>query len=286
MPCISIIIPTLNEEKFLPHLLQNLIEQTTSDFEVIHVDGQSTDNTVKIAAKLGEKLANFKQIITPTRHVSHQRNLGTKTATGEFLLFIDADTQLPPYFIEGLSYQLHRHPSDMFTTWSIPDSQKAGDKALVTIVNLSMEVAKLVDSPAAIGVLMGCTQKAFQKIGGFDEKVHFGEDEDFIKTGYKKHLSFKIYKEPRFIYSLRRFRKEGTLPSLQQLAAKKLKIIKAREYPMGGHNFTDDHLKSPLFTQIDNFLKTLSDKKIPLTRQTKIKTFLHNLLTFEEISQD
>lgn len=273
IPCISIIIPTLNEEKFLPRLLEDLLEQSTVDFEVIHVDGESTDKTRELAAKYGERLVNFKQIISPIRHVSHQRNLGAKTATGEFLVFIDADTQLPSYYLEGLSYQLHRHPADMFTTWSVADSNKAGDKALITFINLSLEVARVIESPAAIGTLMGCTKKAFQKIGGFEEDSHFGEDEEFVKTGYKKNLSFKIYREPRFVYSLRRFRKEGTLPSLQQFAAKKLKIISAGEYPMGGHNFIDDNGDSPLFKPF-KFINP------------KIKQFLNDLLTFEKLRED
>ena len=45
-PFFSIIIPTLNEEKYLPHLLADLAKQTFQDFEVIVIDGQSTDQTV------------------------------------------------------------------------------------------------------------------------------------------------------------------------------------------------------------------------------------------------
>lgn len=279
-PFISVIIPSLNEEKFLPHLLENLTAQTSRNFEVIHVDGQSEDKTQPLAAQLGLRLPVFKQIISPVRNVSHQRNLGAKMATGQYLLFIDADTQLPPYFIEGLSYQLHKTPADMFTTWAHADSKKPGDKALVTIINLGLEAFNFFESPSAIGVLMGCSVKAFQKIGGFDEATKYGEDEDFVRTGYKKHLDFKIYREPRFIYSFRRFRKEGTLPTLQQMAAKRLKgIATPKEYVMGGHVFADDEIKPSLFEGVDRAIKEYTSKP-------RLQKLLKDLLTFEEIEQD
>lgn len=276
-PFISVIIPTLNEEKYLPHLLKDLLNQSTTNFEIIHIDGQSEDKTREISAKLGSKFPLYHQVISPIRHVSHQRNLGAKMSSGQYLLFIDADTQLPDYFIEGLSYQLHKEPADMFTTWSTPDSKKPGDKTLVTIINLSLEVAHFFESPFAIGVLMGCSDKAFKKIGGFDEKIGYGEDEDFVKAGYRKKLDFKVFREPRFVYSLRRFRKEGTLPTLQQMAAKKLKIMTSREYIMGGQYFEQENLKSGIFDQVDKAIKEA-------TNNPRLKKLLKKLFTFEDLN--
>lgn len=293
-PYFSIIIPTLNEEKFLPRLLEDLSHQTTNKFEVIHVDGKSEDKTRDLAQKLAKKLPTFTQIISQVRHVSHQRNLGAKTAQGEYLIFIDADTQLPPYFLEGLSFQLHKEPTDIFTTWSVPDSRKAGDKALITFINFGLEISNLVESPIAIGVLLGCTTKAFQKIGGFLEDVHYGEDEDFVKQGAKKRLKFKIYHQPRFVYSLRRFRKEGTLTTIQQMASKRLyallgsskdSIFKPSGYSMGGHIFQDDDPNRTLVDRIDNFIKDLANKTIPQKQRDKLTKFIKDLTTIEELGE-
>ncbi len=290
----SIIIPTLNEEKFLPRLLEDLSKQTISNFEVIHIDGKSEDKTREVAQKYAHILPSFNQIISQIRHVSHQRNLGAKTATGEYLLFIDADTQLPPYFLEGLSFQLHKNPSDVFTTWSVPDSKKTADKAFITLINLGLEISHFIESPVAIGVFMGCTTKAFKKIGGFLEDVNYGEDEDFVKTGFKKKLHFHIYNEPRFIYSLRRFRKEGTLTTLQQLATKRLhaltgngknSIFKPTGYTMGGHIFQNDDPNRTLIKQIDDFIKDLANKAVPPKQKQKIATFIKRLTALEEINK-
>jgi len=88
---LSIIIPTLNEEKFLPHLLISLKEQTFKDFEIIVADNNSTDATRSIALKSGAKMVEGG---LPARG----RNNGAKVARGEWLLFLDADVILPPGF--------------------------------------------------------------------------------------------------------------------------------------------------------------------------------------------
>lgn len=282
-PFFSVIVPTLNEEKFFPRLLQNLAGQTTDKFEVIHVDGHSDDHTVGYAKKLAPRLPYLTQLDCSVRNVSHQRNLGASHARGKYLLFIDADTQLPSYFLEGLSYQLHRRPADTFTTWAEPDSTNTADKAIVTIISLGIDASQYVKSPIAVGVFIGCSRQAFKKIGGFEENTPFGEDENFVKTGSKKGLSFTVYRHPRFVYSLRRFRKEGTLPTIRQIAVKKIKdythgifTLKSRDYQMGGHNFVSDSTQNP-FTP---FNRTMTN-----TPAQKFKRLVSDLLTIEKFEE-
>src|SRR6266480_923896 len=97
----SIIIPTLNEEHYLPKLLTDLQKQTQQNFEVIVVDGKSEDNTKEQAISFAKKLP-LKFIETPTRNVSHQRNLGAKHALGAYLFFLDADTRIDRDTIEKI----------------------------------------------------------------------------------------------------------------------------------------------------------------------------------------
>ena len=74
----SIVIPSLNEEKYLPKLLEDLAAQTYSDFEVIVVDGNSKDETVKRSLEFKKSLLSLEVISSKERNVSHQRNLGAK----------------------------------------------------------------------------------------------------------------------------------------------------------------------------------------------------------------
>ena len=80
-PRFSIIIPTLNEEKFLPKLLESLTTQTVKDFEVIVVDGQSKDKTVAVAKRFAGTL-QLTVVTSEKPSVSYQRNYGSKVVTG------------------------------------------------------------------------------------------------------------------------------------------------------------------------------------------------------------
>ena len=93
-PFFSIVIPALNEEKFLPNLLKDLIKQSFTDFQVVVVDGRSTDQTVAKSLTLAKQLP-LTVITSQVRHVSHQRNLGLKHSRGKWVIFIDADARLP-----------------------------------------------------------------------------------------------------------------------------------------------------------------------------------------------
>lgn len=86
---ISVIIPTLNEESALPDTLASLFRQA-GEFEVILVDGGSTDRTLEIAA--GDTRI---KVIHADKGRARQMNAGAAVARGEWLLFLHADTQLP-----------------------------------------------------------------------------------------------------------------------------------------------------------------------------------------------
>jgi hypothetical protein len=89
---VSIIIPTLNEENNLEACLASA--ESPSPVERIVVDGESGDRTVEIARSCGAK------VITSPRGRGRQMNAGARIATGEFLLFLHADTRLPPGYAE------------------------------------------------------------------------------------------------------------------------------------------------------------------------------------------
>lgn len=86
---ISIIVPTYNEERALPQTLQHLLQQP-GDYEVILVDGGSTDRTWEIV-----KSEPRVHLMTAPKGRASQMNAGAKHATGEWLLFLHADTFLP-----------------------------------------------------------------------------------------------------------------------------------------------------------------------------------------------
>ncbi|ERT06306.1 glycosyl transferase 2 family protein [Lyngbya aestuarii BL J] len=93
---ISIIIPVLNEEKTITSVLAKLIN--SPHIQIIIVDGGSVDNTIKVAEIFRQNTDVEVQILETVRGRAHQMNMGAKSATGEILLFLHADTQLPDRF--------------------------------------------------------------------------------------------------------------------------------------------------------------------------------------------
>ena len=89
-PLISIIVPTLNEEQTIESCLCSLEKQTWHNFEIIVVDGGSTDKTAHIAKDYQAKI-----IVEKECPEFPSRNIGAKIANGEILLFICADVVLP-----------------------------------------------------------------------------------------------------------------------------------------------------------------------------------------------
>ena len=85
----SIVIITLNEERNIANLLDDLCRQSHKDFEVIVVDSASTDTTVETAQKFADRL-DLKTIVMDGRGTSLGRNTGAENARYERLLFLDA----------------------------------------------------------------------------------------------------------------------------------------------------------------------------------------------------
>lgn len=278
-PFFSIIIPSLNEEKYLPKLLEDLSNQTLQDFEVIVVDGNSEDKTIQLIEKYKDIFSAFKIIISKIRNVSVQRNLGGKNAIGKYLVFNDADNRLPVYFLEGLRYQLRVNPVDLFTCWCETDYKNSKDKTIATACNLLLEANKLTNTPSAFGAMIGCKTDIFSKTPMFNPEVGFAEDTDFVRKSAELGYSFEVFKDPRYSYSLRRFHSQGTVKVIQKSAKLFLKYLSGKninqeiEYPMGGKNNVTKN--QDLIQKINHFL----NKPI---KKPKIVERLQSLLEFEE----
>lgn len=266
-PFFSIIIPTLNEEKYLPRLLADLTKQIYQDFEVIIVDGQSEDQTIKQAEKFNQDL-NLKIVISKKRHVSVQRNLGAQKAKGQVFMFMDADNQLPREFILGSRYQLERFQPDVFTCYLMADTNKPADKITASVMNFGMDISSnFEDASFAMGAFIGATKQAFIKLKGFNEQVNYGEDGDFVRKAMKKDLEFRIFKHPRFVYSFRRIRKEGKLNVLRKSTKLTYRLLNEKplttldkDYPMLGGKFYEQPKKAKkLNSQIKKAFKQIID---------------------------
>ena len=102
----SVIIPVYNVEAYLIECLNSVLDQTFEDWEAICVNDGSTDNSVAILAEYGHKDSRFKIFSQSNGGLSAARNTGLKTATGEYVLFLDSDDWLEGDALEKVSESL------------------------------------------------------------------------------------------------------------------------------------------------------------------------------------
>lgn len=114
---ISIIIPVCNNEKTIKRCIESVVKQTVEPYEVIVVDNNSSDNTIKIVGNYG--LSNLKIVKTTAPDIGRVRNRGVQASTGDYILFLDSDDYLDEMLIEVLSnyseYDLIRFQPNLIT---------------------------------------------------------------------------------------------------------------------------------------------------------------------------
>jgi glycosyltransferase involved in cell wall biosynthesis len=197
---VSIVVPTLNEEKYLPRLLESLNWQTRTDFEVIVADAASADGTLEVAQQWNCRLA-------PGGRPAQGRNQGARLAQGQYLLFLDADVTVPPSFIEDLLAKMELKQLAVASGFIIPDSRRLVDHVLLFLSNWYHFVLQLV-SPHASGFYIAARKTLHDRIGGFNEEVWMAEDHDYVVRA-ARHGKFRYLRHPRVHFSTRRFDKEG-----------------------------------------------------------------------------
>jgi glycosyltransferase involved in cell wall biosynthesis len=238
----SIIIPTLNEEKYIEGLLDSLASQIFKDFEVLVIDARSEDRTKEKVLEYKKKL-NIKFIKSPTRGVGFQRNYGAGLAKCDDLIFFDADITIEKDFLEKITRYLESNETDVLTSWFEPLSTKKRDKVIFRVFNIYLEAIKFI-SPGGGGAFIYAKKKLFLKIGGFSEDIVFSEDFDLFRRMDKEGFRYKLVRNPLIKVSVRRLNKEGrffyTLNLMKAEMYRRLKgPIKDRrkiKYEFGNYN--------------------------------------------------
>lgn len=198
---LSIIIPTKNEEKYLPILLSHIKKQDFSDYEIIIADAGSQDKTVEIAQ-------NFGCIIIKGGLPAKGRNEGAKAARGDIFLFMDADNIfLPKGFLRELLQKFKERNLDV-ASFPIYPKGNFFDKIAYGLYNFWVKISQKFLPHATNSVLI--KRKLFEQIGGFDEEIKIAEDHDLARRAAKLG-KFGFIKTKPVLTSARRFEKEGRL---------------------------------------------------------------------------
>ena len=248
----SIIIPTLNEEHYVPHLLADLDRQATKDFEVIIVDASSTDKTKEKALEFQNKFP-VQFLISPKKNVSFQRNFGAQKAKGEYCVFLDADVRLTKDFLTQIKLATQRKHNGLFLPYMLPEDTSQKTKVMISFVNTLIRMSQTYGKPLAPGGNLIVSADVFKKVGGFSEDVFISEDHDFVRRAYKMGFKARILRNAKLYISMRRSKAEGDMALIYKYILAFLmytmtpgnKSLKKKlfEYEMGGHRYLLDNLQ-------------------------------------------
>jgi len=237
---LSVIIPTLNEEKYLPRILKDLARQSSKDFEVIVVDGNSEDQTAEIALQYKKK-CNEKLVVSDKRNLAYQRNLGVKHAKGNYVLFLDADMRIKPDFISKLIKNAKDHKYLVFIPLHVPENAEYQDELLYNVISFFVEMSHLTEKPFSYGPVAMFQREYFNTLGGYDENVFVYEDHEIIQRGRKIGVHAKLLTKVPVYFSMRRFKKEGRIKVFSKYLIASMQLLvngkvdrNVFSYEMGG----------------------------------------------------
>ena len=189
---LSIVIPAFNEERMIERCLRSVTDALAAESapgvtsEIIVADNNSTDNTAALAKQAGAQV-----VFEPINQIGRARNTGAAVATGEWLLFLDADSTLSP---ELLSDILDVINSGAYvgcgSTLSMPGLPWWAHGILRFWTQMSVLLRW------AAGALIVCRRDAFAEVGGFSQELYALEEIDLSKRlwkwGRQRNLEFII----------------------------------------------------------------------------------------------
>jgi glycosyltransferase involved in cell wall biosynthesis len=210
---ISIIIPTLNEEKILEKTLQSL-KEFHGDYEIIISDGKSNDKTVEIAKKYTSKVVIYDGAARQT--IAMARNLGASIASGEYYAFIDADIFIPDinnFFTKIIkNFNKNNRLAGMGVFFDVtPEVATMSDKFFLWFFNWMFYVLNNIFHYGALpGEFQFVKADVFKRLGGYNEKLVAGEDNEFFRR-LSKVGQTRIDSTLSVFHPLRRAHKMGWL---------------------------------------------------------------------------
>lgn len=182
---ISIIIPTLDEEKVIAETLSRLRSQLTIPHEIIVSDGGSRDHTVALARPFADRVVIHEGATRQT--IAQGRNQGAKNARGELLVFLDADCVVPypdQFFASATAHFTANKPLLGLTAYLrvFPAEETYADKIILSVMNLAVRLRNnfFRAGDSAGGEFQMVRKETFLSIGGFREDLVTREDRDLF----------------------------------------------------------------------------------------------------------
>lgn len=204
----SIIIAVYKREDELNELLESLMHQSDSDFEVIVVDDGSPVSLESIVDEFKSKL-NIHYFYKENSGPAQSRNFGMERASGNYFIFLDSDTIAPKNYIQTVRKELSENYMDAFggpdaADKSFTDLQKAISYSMTSFLTTGgirggkKHVGKF--QPRSFN--MGISKAAFEATGGFGD-LRIGEDPDLSMTLWEKGFETRLFPDAKVFHKRR-----------------------------------------------------------------------------------
>lgn len=204
MATLAIVIPTKNEEHYLPDVLAALKRQTRQPDELVVADAGSRDKTVAIAKSYGATVVKGG---LPGRG----RNLGAAATHAEIILFLDADVVITDdRFVEKAVREFLDRRLDVACADVRIDGGTMFDAFAAGVYNWYVRMLTPV-RPHGTGFFMLVRRQVFDGIHGFDEEVLFAEDTDFAVRAHKAGFHHGVLNSVVMGVTTRRQERDGRL---------------------------------------------------------------------------
>jgi glycosyltransferase involved in cell wall biosynthesis len=178
---ISIVIPAYNEEKLLPATLESMSRAAEAlrargwEHEIIVCDNNSSDRTAEIARAQGARVA-----FEPVNQIGRARNRGASAATGDWLIFVDADSHPSRGLFADVTEEIAGGRCVAGGSTVRLDEARFAWKAVTGLWNVLSRLKKL-----APGSFIFCEIGAFREVGGFSEELFASEELELFQRLHK-----------------------------------------------------------------------------------------------------
>lgn len=207
MAYFTVIIPLYNKENHIEETLKSVLNQTFQDYEIIIIEDCSTDSSkTKAGSFISEKIRIIQH--EKNKGLSASRNTGIKNSNSDFLTFLDADDIWHKNYLEKIHQLTQSFPkAHLFATNYLevysknvmisPSSNlKNFDTDGIVPDFFESNLYQNIYCPSSL-----CVKKeVFEKIGGYNIKINYGEDVDFnIRANYSYQLA---YSKTALVYNI------------------------------------------------------------------------------------
>lgn len=219
-PAISVIVPTRNEGRYIEPTLQAIRAQMfKGTYELVVADYRSDDDTVARAKRHADRVVRVKR-----PGPAAGRNEGAAAASGRVFVFLDADTWPKENLLSTVQRTFSNPRVAGATCPILPISADLEDFLLFWFINNYFRTAILAGSPHSSGVCFAARREAFEKSGGFDEKLTIAEDVELARR-LGKLGRFRFMSSTLVMTSPRRIQKWGIARTASVWAANYMKIL-------------------------------------------------------------